>query len=269
MNIGMITCTYYMSIYGYKPPEPFNWGEMCEKYRAEYGVADFLALAAEIRGIGYGGIEIWEPMFSNKVHSLDTAKSVAGKLREMGYRDIVYCIGGWGADDVPGIDGAYAFAKAMGAKVVTGCVALKAADVVLPALETAGEKHGLRFAIENHPAPSIEDPKDVARLCAPYRYVGANLDTGIYNMQGYDVLEAADLLRDKVFHVHFKDTLRGGHGCWPIGDGDTPCAALLKKFKEWDYQYMVSVEYEYPTNPLPGLHKSLGYIGGVLDALEL
>jgi hypothetical protein len=32
---------------------------------------------------------------------------------------------------------------------------------------------------------------------------------------------------------------------------------------------MVSVEYEYPTDPKPGLFKSMGFINGVLKALEL
>jgi sugar phosphate isomerase/epimerase len=269
MNIGTITCSYYMSIYGYNRPEDFNWGAMCDKYRAEFGIDDFLSMAREIRSVGFTGLEIWEPMFSNKVYDIDTAKRVAAELRGMGYTNVAYCIGGWGVPDIPGIDSAYAFAQALGCEAVTGGVPLAQAEAILPAIESAGEKYGLLFAIENHPAPDIEDPKDMARVCAPYRYVGTNLDTGIYNMMGFDVLAAADLLKDKVYHVHFKDTPRGGNGCVAIGDSDTPVAALLKKFTEWNYPYMVSVEYEFPTDPLPGLYKSLGYINGALKALTL
>ncbi|NLG24338.1 MAG: sugar phosphate isomerase/epimerase [Clostridiales bacterium] len=269
MNIGMITCTYFMRIYDYNPPVPFNWGAMCDKYRMEFGAAEFLKLAAEIRAIGFNSMEIWEPMFSHKVYNHDMAQKIAGELRRMGFQNLVYCIGGWGAGDVPSIDAAYAFARAMGCKVVTGCVTKADAAAVLPALQAAGDKYDMLYAIENHPAPSIESPEDVDVLCRPYPRVGANLDTGIYNMMGYDVLAAADLLKDKIFHCHFKDSPRGGEGCLPIGDADTPCAELLAKFRAWDYQYMVSVEYEFPTDPAPGLYKSLGYIGGVLKTLEI
>jgi sugar phosphate isomerase/epimerase len=122
------------------------------------------------------------------------------------------------------------------------------------------------FAIENHPLPNIESPIKVAELIKDCKYVGANLDTGIYNMQCYDVLAAADILKDKIYHTHFKDTLKGGRGCLPIGDGDAPTAELLKRYKSWGYKHMVSVEFEYETDPTPGLVKSIKYINGVLEA---
>lgn len=269
VNIGMITCTYFMRIYGYHQPEDFKWGAMCDKYRMEFGASEFLKLASEIRAIGFTSLEIWEPMFSYKVFSHAMAAAVAAKLTEMGFESLAYCIGGWGKGDVGAIDDAYAFAHRMGCKVVTGCVTKADAGVVLPELEKAGNKYDMLYAIENHPEPSVERPEDVEKLCRPYSRVGANLDTGIYNMMGYDVMAAAELLKDKVFHCHFKDSPRGGHGCLPIGDADTPCAELLAKFRQWDYRHMVSVEYEYPTDPEPGLYKSMGYIRGVLKALEI
>ena len=269
MNIGMITCTYFMRIYGYNQPDPFDWGAMCDKYRAEFTEDDFLQLASEIRGIGFNAMEIWEPMYSFRVYDERQAKKMAEKLRGMGFENLAYCIGGWGPDDLDRIEPAYKFAKTMGCKVVAGCVPLDGAEAVIAKLQEVGAKYDMLYAIENHPAPNIEKPDDVYRLSKDAPNVGANLDTGIYNMQGYDVLAAAELLKDKIFHTHFKDTLRGGDGCLPIGDGDTPCAALLKKYKEWDYKYMVSVEYEYPTDPEPGLFKSMGFINGVLKTLAL
>ncbi len=267
MNIGMITCTYFMKIYDYQRPEPFNWGDMCKKYQEEFKKEDFIVLAKEIRKIGFNSLEIWEPMFSYLVYTLDEGKTMAEELKKMGFQSLVYCIGGWGGGDVDNVDKAYAFAAAMGCKVVTGCINLPTADTILPAVDAAGKKYGLKYAIENHPEPSVEKPEDVHRLSRQYETVGANLDTGIYNMMGYDVLAAADLLKEKVFHVHFKDSPKGGEGCFPLGDADTPLSGLLRKFKEWDYKYMVSVEYEFPTDPVPGLYKSVGFINGVLATL--
>jgi sugar phosphate isomerase/epimerase len=131
-------------------------------------------------------------------------------------------------------------------------------------MEKCGKELGIRFAIENHPNPNFEDPKDIAEAIKGYKYVGANIDAGIYNMQRYDVLAAAELMKDKIYHVHFKDTVKGGNGCLPIGDGDAPMAELLRKLRDWGYGDMVSVEFEYEGDPTPGLVRSLAYLRGVL-----
>jgi sugar phosphate isomerase/epimerase len=260
MDIGMITCNYFVRIYGYKMPENFNWGEMVEKYRREFTRADFLKLAGEIRGMGYEHLEIWEPTFSHFEYAEKDAESLAAELKGMGFKSLAYCIGGWGPRDKEHVETAYRFARALGAKVVTGCMPLEGASDILPEIERCGKLYGLRFAIENHPAPNIEKPGDVKRLAGGYETIGANLDTGIYNMLGYDVIAAAELLKDKVFHLHFKDTVKGGHDCLPIGDGDAPMAELIKLLKRWDYKGMVSVEFEYAGDPAPGLAKSLAFI---------
>ncbi len=260
MNIGMITCNYFMRIYGYTPPEDFNWGKMVEKYRAEFNRAEFIKLAQEIRALGYENLEIWEPTFSHFVYTEEEAKALAAELKQMGFQRLAYCIGGWSPADVQHIDKAYRFARALGARVLTGCMPLAGAEAILPEVERCGKLYGLRFAIENHPSPNIERPEDVKRLAEGYTTIGANLDTGIYNMLGYDVLDTAKLLRNKIYHVHFKDTMKGGHDCLPIGDGDTPMAELIALLQKWGYEQMVSVEFEYEGDPTPGLAKSLAFV---------
>lgn len=260
MNIGMITCNYFMRIYGYVPPENLNWGEMVAKYRAEFTRADFIKMAGEIRTMGYENLEIWEPNFSHFVYNEDDARAMAAELAQMGFKLLVYCIGGYGPKDVANVEKGYRFAHALGAKVVSGCIPLLGTEELLPELERCGKLYGLKFAVENHPAPNIEDPADVKRITEGYSTIGANLDVGIYNMQYFDVIAAAKLLKDKLFHVHFKDTVKGGHGCLPIGDGDAPMAELIKLLQTWGYDNMVSVEFEYEGDPAPGLVKSLAFI---------
>jgi len=118
-----------------------------------------------------------------------------------------------------------------------------------------------------NPNVLLLDAGDLNTGTALSNMFSAEPDILAYNMMGYDVLEAADLLSDKIFHCHFKDTPRGGHGCKPIGDSNTPCASLLMKLKMMGYKHMVSVEYECPTDPTPGLNKSLGFIRGVFAAI--
>ena len=259
-DLGMITCNYFMRIYDYKEPADFDWMEMSNKWKTEFGRDDFLQLAKEIYNLGYSSIEIWEPHFSYTMHTEEEAKEMASALREIGFRRIAYCIGGWGKADIDVVDKAYAFAKALGAKVVTGCIQKPDIEVILPVVEAAGKKHGIVYAIENHPSPNLESPEEIAEAMKSYETIGANLDTGIYNMQGYDVLKAMDTLKGKIFHSHFKDTVKGGEGCLPIGDGDAPMIGVYKRFQEEGYTGMVSVEFEFPEDPAPGLKKSIDYI---------
>jgi sugar phosphate isomerase/epimerase len=256
----MITCNYFMRVYDYRQPEGFNWGTMCDKWRAQFSKSDFLQLAREIRGMGYDALEIWEPTFSHRVHTEEDARALASDLGAIGFEEIAYCVGGWGADAVGSVDQAYRFARALGAKVVTGCVTKADVDIIMPAIEEAGVKYGMRYAVENHPRPNLESPEEVAQAIAPYTTIGANLDTGIYHTQGYDVIKAMDTLSGKIYHTHFKDTVKGGEGCLPIGDGGAPLAEALKRFKKDNYEGMISVEFEYPTDPAPGLRKSLEFI---------
>jgi len=260
MVLGMITCNYYMKIYDYQPQEGFSWPAMCDKWRAEFSADDFLALAADIRAMGYDGLEIWEPTFSHKLYTEAHAVQLRQKLDGLGFKMISYCIGGWGAGDVGQVEPAYRFAKALGASVVAGCVSLPDADVILPVVNQMGERYGIKYGIENHPRPNAESPDDVLSAMTPYPFVGANVDVGIYNMQGHDTLAAMDMFGDKIVHCHFKDTTKGGSGCLPIGDGDAPMAEVLEKLKAMKYQGMVSVEFEHHSDPGPGLIKSFEYI---------
>src|SRR5665647_3360430 len=88
MNIGMITCTYFMRIYDYKQPANFQWGDMEDKYRKEFSRGDFLQLAREIRGIGYNSLEIWAPMYSFEVYTLEEGKKMAADLNALGYQSL-------------------------------------------------------------------------------------------------------------------------------------------------------------------------------------
>lgn len=264
MNIGTITCSYFMRIYGYQRPENFNWGAMTDRYRAEFKQDDFLKLAAEIRDLGYNGIEIWEPNFSHMVYSVEEAAAMKAKLNAMGFNSIAYCIGGWGAGDEKQVEPAYRFAKALGARVVAGCIIKEGTKALLDEVDRCGKQYGLKYAIENHPEPNLQSPEDVAAVIGQYETIGANLDSGIYNQQGYDILAAADLFGDKIYHVHYKDTVVGGEGCLPLGTGDAPLAELLLKLRDRGFEEMISVEFEFAGDPTPGLAESYAFIEKVL-----
>jgi sugar phosphate isomerase/epimerase len=260
MIIGTITCDYFMRIYQYQPPENFSWNDMCDKWRAEFTQAGFLSLAEEILGMGYEGLELWEPTYSFTRYTDAEAEALGAKLRNMGYKKLAYCIGGWDASSAASVDKAYGFAKALGADTVTGCISKADAPALLPVIEEAGEKYGLRFAIESHPEPNLAAPEDIAAAVAPYGAIGANLETGILHALGYDPVQAVQTLSGKIFHTHFKDTRQNERGCFPLGEGTAPLTDVLKALRKENFTGMLSVELEYPSDPAPGLRKSLEFL---------
>jgi sugar phosphate isomerase/epimerase len=265
MDLGMITCNYRMRIYNYKRPDNFDWETMSEKWRAEFKKDEFLKLAAEIRGLGYENIEIWEPTFSFKVYSVEDAKDVYAELKKMGFSRTAYCIGGWSSEEAPLVDKAYAFAQALGAETVAGCIRGANQKLILDTLEEAGKKYNIRYGIENHPKPNLESPEEILEAVKPYKYIGTNVDTGVYLLLGYDLLKSMDVLKDRIFHIHLKDRKKNAAGgsTVPVGEGDVLMADAIKKLKDWQYRGMYSVEYGNDTDPAPGLKKSLEYLKGL------
>lgn len=260
MNIGTITCSYYMRIYNYHKPENLDWGKMVARYRSEFHREDFLKLAGEIRQLGYDGIEVWDPTFSHMVYSEEEAAAMGRELKEMGFRRVVYCIGGWSLADKGQVEPAYRFAKALGASVVTGCIVKEGCEELFGEMERCGKQYGIKYAIENHPEPNFEKAEEIAQAFRPYETIGANIDTGIYHMLGYDVLAAAELFGDKIYHVHCKDTVQGGDECFPLGEGTAPIRELAVWLEKRGYQGMVSVEFEYAGDPTEGLASSLALL---------
>lgn len=68
------------------------------------------------------------------------------------------------------------------------------------------------------------------------------LDMGNFIYHGEDVLEAWELLKDKVSHVHCKD--RGeGFSSVTVGDGSIPIALLVERLKERGYDGYLAIEH--------------------------
>lgn len=264
MNIGIITCCYHLAIYGYEYPTPFDWGKMCGDYRSDYTKEDFLALAKKIRGFGYDSLEIWEPMFSSRVYSEADAREMSEKLREMGYKAIAYCVGGLCGEGAAEVDNYFAFAAALGCRVVTGCLDIAQSERLLPIIQSAAEKYNLCYAIENHPKPNFYDPAEIAALTKSYSRIGANFDSGIYNAMGYDIGAALDILCDKIFHVHLKDTTKHDGACHPLSEGDTGCDVVIKKLNARGFDGIVSAEIEAAGNPDEAVKRSFEFMRGCL-----
>jgi sugar phosphate isomerase/epimerase len=253
-----------MKIYDYKKPAGWEWPKMEGEWRARFSKNDFIKLAGDIRAIGFDVIEIWEPSFSYQVFSASEAKEMLSELKRLGFSRTSYCIGGWSAAEAPLVDKAYAFAKALGAETVVGCIRGENQKLILDTLEEAGKKYNIRYGIENHPKPNLESPEEILAAVAPYKYIGANIDTGVFVNLGYDVLKSIDALKERIVHIHLKDRIKGGGaGMVPCGEGDACIAEAVKKLQRWNFKGIYSVEYGNDTDPAPGLKASLSYLKGL------
>lgn len=80
-------------------------------------------------------------------------------------------------------------------------------------------------------------------------------------------IPVSQLLRDSaahLMHVHVNDANKRGPGF-----GDTDFVDVLRTLKELDYQRYLSVEvFDFSPDPRTIAAKSLGYLKGILDALE-
>ena len=121
---------------------------------------------------------------------------------------------------------------------------------------------GLRLAYENHTESSAEAVLDI--LGSSDRDVlGVAVDTGWFATQGADVLAQMKLLKNRIFHVHFKDilppqktesvTLKGmGHQTCALGRGVVGIPTIRQWLKSELPHVPVSIEHEpEDRDPMP------------------
>ena len=69
------------------------------------------------------------------------------------------------------------------------------------------------------------------------------LDTGNYLFYGESVLDALELLKERIVHVHCKDRRRGDNASVRIGSGYIPFEEILKKLRLQGYDGYFAVEH--------------------------
>jgi sugar phosphate isomerase/epimerase len=144
----------------------------------------------------------------------------------------------------------------------------------LPTLEKYVKEYNIRIAIHNHGPEDKHFPTPQSVLAAVKNLdprCGLCLDVGHTARTGVDVVASTAEAGDRLFDLHIKD-LRSlsekGSQC-AVGDGAMPVVALFKQLTKMGYRGCVNLEYEiHADNPLPGMHRSLSYMRGVLAGLR-
>ena len=200
----------------------------------------FGAMLHEIRGLGFGTIDLW----TAHLHwSWATPEhfGIARDLLEQHGLSVVSIAGGFGAT-ADEFDAACRSAVAVGATILGGNTAMLVRDraTVVSLLK----QHGVRLGVENHPEKT---PQELLAKIGDGGdgTIGAAVDTGWFGTHGYDAAQALEELGATVFHVHLKDVLAAGaHDTCRYGQGVVPIEACVRRLQSVGYQGAYGIEHE-------------------------
>jgi sugar phosphate isomerase/epimerase len=163
---------------------------------------------------------------------------------------------------------AFDYAKAAGVSMI---VAAPSAPM-LGLIEKKAKEYDIRIAIHNHgpgdkhfPTPQsvyehIQDLDPRIGLC---------IDIGHTVRVGADLIDSTRKYADRLYEIHMKDvtgTTPKAHEI-QVGRGVIDIRAFLRALIDVKYAGVVSFEYEgEPSDPLPGVAESVGYVKGALEA---
>jgi sugar phosphate isomerase/epimerase len=161
---------------------------------------------------------------------------------------------------VEGLEETYQYAIALGAPLLTGTLSNKSTEELLDALEKHGDKYDINYGIEPHgKAYSLVDPFQLRGVFDKRSgRVGLCPDTGWFKLEGFDPVDAVELLKDRVYHTHLRCTLE------PSGQRVASAEKVLHILKDSDYQGVYSIEHEPNHDPSAELAEARQWI---LDTL--
>ena len=144
------------------------------------------------------------------------------------------------------LDNAVRFAKAIGARNITG----DATGPILGEIDQRCTKEGLTFGIHNHYFPGqkfpYESPDEVLKALASLSStVGSTADVGQFTSCGYDPVDALRKLGPRLKLVHLKDIqARDGEVNVLLGTGIAKIPEVMAELRRQKFTGLVAVEYE-------------------------
>ncbi|HZS98980.1 MAG TPA: sugar phosphate isomerase/epimerase [Terriglobales bacterium] len=163
-------------------------------------------------------------------------------------RASIHCVSYYTATikDRQDLDNAIGFAKAIGARNITG----DATGSILGEIDQRCTKEGLTFGIHNHYFPGqkfpYESPDDVLKALASLSStVGSTADVGQFTSCGYDPVDAVRKLGSRLKLVHLKDIqARDGEVNVLLGTGIAKIPEVMAELRRQKFAGLVAVEYE-------------------------
>jgi sugar phosphate isomerase/epimerase len=140
------------------------------------------------------------------------------------------------------------FAREMGVETL---VAEPPAEM-FETLDGLCQEYKINLAVHNHPEGSGSkywNPDTFMKACeGRSARIGACPDTGHWVRSGLNTLESLKKYEKRIITVHLKDAAESGKRDSrdvPLGTGKADYAALLRRFYDWKWRGVMTVEYEY------------------------
>jgi sugar phosphate isomerase/epimerase len=203
-----------------------------ETYAERLGV-----LLDDIRALGFSAVDVWGAHLGPDWATDEHVEVARAALEQRGLRLASYQV----YAPAKHLERSCEIAERLGTGVLSGYVPVE--DERLPSLL---ERHGLVFALENHPEPT---PQVMLDKVGDLSRVGVCVDTGWFGTQGYDAARAIEELGDRVLHVHLKDVLHEGepHETCRWGEGVVDVEGCVRALQRSGYGGAISIEHEPET----------------------
>jgi len=150
----------------------------------------------------------------------------------------------------------------------------------LPKLEKFVKEYDIKIAVHNHGPEDKEFPTpqsvlEIVKNLDPR--MGLCIDVGHTCRTGTDPVAAIRAAGPRLLDMHVKDLAilqsedekTAKDSQVDVGDGKMPIVAIFRELKKMNYKGGVMLEYEInESDPLPGMHRSFGFMRGVLAGLK-
>ena len=168
------------------------------------------------------------------------------------------------------VNQAFDYAKQAGMTTIIGVPKPE----LLALVDKKVREYDIKVAIHNHgPGDKLYPTPGVAyeKIRQLDRRIGLCIDVGHTKRAGVDPSEAAEKFGDRLLDVHIKDVSAAtaqGHTV-EIGRGVIDIPKFIRTLLKIEFAGIVSFEYEKDADdPVPGLAESVGYVRGVLAAVQ-
>jgi len=158
------------------------------------------------------------------------------------------------------VERGFAITKALGTRVMTASTTLTMARRTVPFVKRHKVYLGLHGHSNLHDPNQLATPDSFEQGLAMSPWYRINLDIGHFSAAGFDALGFLDKHADRIVSAHLKDRKNHDGPNMPLGEGDTPVAAFVRRIAERRYPIPLILEYEYAGGAsVPQLARMLDY----------
>ena len=169
----------------------------------------------------------------------------------------------WSDDEIAR---SFAMADALGVRVITS----SAVASVVPRVARAAEKTGIKVSFHNHSQIQPNEfatPDDFAAAMKVSPAVGVTLDIGHFTAANFDAVRFLDEHHDRIHALHIKDRKRDQGANLPLGEGDAPITAVLRRLRDRKWDIPAHIEFDYrAADTVAEVAKSYDYCRKALES---